>query len=70
MSELKPIKGIELLGPIPADVQKSTLFSAAVTTDSKQPQAAADLIKFLASKAAVPAIERAGMEPAGAAIGH
>jgi molybdate transport system substrate-binding protein len=63
MSELKPIKGIDIIGPIPADIQKTTVFSAAIATNAKQPAAAAALIKFLAAPAAADAIARSGMEP-------
>jgi molybdate transport system substrate-binding protein len=63
ISELKPIKGIELVGPLPPEVQLYTVFSAGILADARQPQAARALIHFLASPAAAPAIEASGMEP-------
>ena len=63
ISELKPIKGIELVGPIPSEVQKFTIFSAGVVTASKDPEDAKGLIRFLASPEAAPAIEESGLEP-------
>jgi molybdate transport system substrate-binding protein len=56
ISELKPIPGIELVGPLPDELQKITIFSAGIVTGSKQPDAAKSLITFLASPAATKAI--------------
>lgn len=66
ISELKPIAGIEIVGPLPPEVQKFTVFSAAVVAGSRQPEGARKLIEFLASPAAAPAIRDSGMEPIGA----
>jgi len=63
ISELKPIPGIELVGPLPPEAQKYTIFSAGIVTGSKEPEAARALVKFLASPAAAPAIKESGMEP-------
>jgi molybdate transport system substrate-binding protein len=63
ISELKPISGIELVGPIPDQVQKITIFSAGIVTASKAPDAAKSLITFLSSPSAIQAIISSGMEP-------
>jgi molybdate transport system substrate-binding protein len=63
ISELKPIKGIDLLGPLPPEVQKYTIFSAGVVTGCDQPREAAALIRFLASPDSAPAIIESGLEP-------
>ncbi len=63
ISELKPTPGIELVGPLPPEVQKYTVFSAGIVSGSREPEAARALIKFLASPAAAPAIGESGMEP-------
>ncbi|MEA2832272.1 MAG: molybdate transport system substrate-binding protein [Methylobacteriaceae bacterium] len=63
LSELKPVKGIDLLGPIPAEVQKVTTFTAALATSAKERAAGEALIQFLAAPEAVEAIRRSGMEP-------
>ena len=63
LSELKPVKGIDLLGPIPAEVQKVTTFTAALATSAKERAAGEALIQFLAASEAVEAIRRSGMEP-------
>jgi molybdate transport system substrate-binding protein len=67
ISELKPIKGITLVGPLPPEVQQITMFSAGIVVGSKQPEAARALIRFLASPDAAPAIKDSGMMPASAA---
>jgi molybdate transport system substrate-binding protein len=69
-SELLPVKGIRIAGPIPDETQKVTVFSAGVTTNAKAPAGARALIKFLASPAAYPAIEASGLEPFGAGKAH
>jgi molybdate transport system substrate-binding protein len=63
VSELKPIKGIDLLGPIPAEIQKVTIVSAGIATNAKEPAAAAALIRFLAAPPAAAAIIKSGLEP-------
>ncbi len=67
ISELRPIAGIELVGPLPPGLQRVTVFSAGVPTRSREPEAARALIRFLASPAAAHAIAESGMEPMGGA---
>jgi molybdate transport system substrate-binding protein len=63
ISELKPVSGIDIVGPLPDSLQKVTVFSAGVATVSKEPEAGKALIKFLASSAAKGAIINSGLEP-------
>jgi molybdate transport system substrate-binding protein len=63
ISELLPVPGVDLVGPLPAELQKITVFSAGVVTRSRAPDAATALIRFLASPTAAPAIARSGLEP-------
>ncbi len=67
ISELKPIVGITLLGPVPQPLQLDTIFSAGVIAGSTEKDVARDLIRFLASPAAATAIKNSGMDPFGAA---
>ena len=67
ISELRPIPGIDLVGPLPPGLQRVTVFSAGVLARSREPEAARALIRFLASPAAAPAIVDSGMEPMGTA---
>jgi molybdate transport system substrate-binding protein len=62
MSELLPIKEIDVVGPLPPDVQRVTVFAAGVAASSKHPDAARNYIRFLASAAASPAVARTGLE--------
>jgi molybdate transport system substrate-binding protein len=70
ISELKPVAGIEIIGPLPDELQKITVFSAGVATGSKEPEAGKALIKFLASPAARDEIIKSGMEPIAPAATH
>jgi molybdate transport system substrate-binding protein len=63
ISELKPISGIDLVGPLPDEVQKITIFSAGIVTGSKDPETAKSLITFLSSPSAAQAITASGLEP-------
>src|SRR5579859_8130528 len=63
ISELKPIAGIDIVGPLPDDLQKVTVFSAGIASVSKEPEAGRALIKFLASPAARETIVNSGLEP-------
>jgi molybdate transport system substrate-binding protein len=63
MSELKPVEGIEIIGPLPDELQKITIFSAGIASVSKEPDAGKALIKFLASPAARAEIVKSGMDP-------
>ena len=63
MSELKPVEGIDIIGPLPDDLQKITVFSAGIASVSKEPDAGKALIKFLASPAARAELVKSGMEP-------
>ncbi len=64
MSELIPIPGIDIIGPLPEEVQRVTVFSAGLATGARQPEAARELISFLSSPAVHEAIRRTGLEPA------
>lgn len=64
MSELLPVPGIDVIGPLPADVQQITVFSAGLHVAARQPDAAKALVKFLTAPAAAPVIRKKGMEPA------
>jgi molybdate transport system substrate-binding protein len=70
ISELKPVQGIDIVGPLPADLQQFTVFSAGIATVSKEPDAGKALIKFLASPDARDEIVKSGMDPIAAAATH
>jgi molybdate transport system substrate-binding protein len=61
--ELLPVKGIELVGPLSRDVEKITVFSAAVHAQAPEAAGARALIKYIASPASAPVIKKTGLEP-------
>ena len=63
ISELMSVKGADYLGPLPADVQFITVFSAGLHAAAPAPDAARALIKFLTTPDAAPVLKRHGMEP-------
>lgn len=67
ISELLPIAGIDYVGPLPAEAQRITVFSAAVATASKNPAGARAVIAALTSAEALKTLAKYQLEPAGAA---
>jgi len=63
ISELKAVAGVDIIGPLPDELQRITVFSAGIAAVSKEPEAGRALIKFLASPAAREAIVKSGMDP-------
>jgi molybdate transport system substrate-binding protein len=64
ISELRPVKGIDIVGELPPGAQRITVFAAGIPATSKQPEAARALIQWLASPAVYPTIKKTGLEPA------
>jgi len=64
LCELAPVRGIDIVGPLPPPLQKLTYFSAGITARAKNPQAALDLVNLLTSEAARAAMLEGGMQPA------
>jgi molybdate transport system substrate-binding protein len=56
--------GIDLVGPIPTELQRYIQFAAGIGAGAKEPQAGAALIKFLTAPAAASVMKAKGMEPA------
>ena len=63
ISELLPIGGIDYVGPLPAEVQRVTVFSAGVAVGAKSPEAARALIRFFMSPEGAQAMTNSGLEP-------
>lgn len=63
-SELQPVKGIDIVGLLPQEVQLDTEFSAAIVRGSRHPDEARALLRYLAALANAQAIAATGLEPA------
>jgi len=63
ISELLEVPGIDYVGPLPAEVQRVTVFSAGVTVGAKNPKAARALIEFFASPHGVDTMRKSGLDP-------
>jgi molybdate transport system substrate-binding protein len=55
--------GVELVGPLPPEIQFYTNFGGAVSATSKAPDASRDLLKFLKGPTSLRVIKAQGMEP-------
>jgi molybdate transport system substrate-binding protein len=63
ISEVLPVEGIELVGPLPAEFQSYVRFAAAVGLKAKSPEAGQALIRFLTQASAASTYTAHGMEP-------
>ena len=63
ISELMEVEGVDLVGPLPAEVQRVTVFTAAVTASSKSSGAAQALIEFLGSPRGTEVMKKSGLDP-------
>lgn len=64
LAELLHVPGIQIVGPLPPEIQITTTFSAGIGGHSQQVDAARSLLAYLASPAAAEAKQKQGMEPA------
>ena len=61
--ELMAVAGIELVGPLPAEIQLVTVSSAGIFAGTKQAEAAQSFIQFLVTPAAARVMKTKGLEP-------
>ncbi len=64
MAELAGVSGIDIVGPLPPELQSVTLFTAGIPTTSSDPEAARSLIAFLTTPEARKVISAKGLDPA------
>lgn len=62
VAELRPVAGTEVIGEMPADLQKQIPYSAAIVAKGKDAQTARALVSFLRSEAALEVLKRKGMD--------
>jgi molybdate transport system substrate-binding protein len=65
ISELLPVKGVVVVGPLPAEIQNYTVYAAGIAAGSGQRPLAQALIDLLRSDDGAAAIKSKGMEPLG-----
>jgi molybdate transport system substrate-binding protein len=63
ISELIAVEGAELLGPLPAELDKVTQFSMGVLSDGKSKEVARALLDFLRTPDAQAVIRTKGLTP-------
>jgi len=63
LSELLPVKGIELVGPLPAAMQLVTIFSAGTRAGAANAPGGRALTRFITSRDSAATLRRHGLEP-------
>jgi len=62
-SEIVPVAGVQLAGPLPGELASMTLFTGGIGADSQVAAAAKTLIEFLRGAEAAPGFKARGFEP-------
>jgi molybdate transport system substrate-binding protein len=62
ISEIIPVKGVTLVGPLPKELQKTTVYAAGVTVASAAPPASRAFVAFLARPDFKPKLAAAGLD--------
>jgi molybdate transport system substrate-binding protein len=62
IAELRPVPGIDVIGEMPADLQKQIPYSAGIAAKAKDAETARALVSFLRSEAALDVLKRKGMD--------
>jgi molybdate transport system substrate-binding protein len=63
ITQIMTTPGVELVGPIPHELQSYVRWSGGVSAKSAAPQVARDLLNFLTGETAIPVLKAQGMEP-------
>ena len=62
-SEIVPVAGAQLVGPLPGEFASMTLFTAGIGASTNAPEAAKSLIQFLKGPIAAPVFKSKGFQP-------
>jgi molybdate transport system substrate-binding protein len=62
ISEIVPVKGAVLVGPLPAEIQTTTIYAGAISASAANAEAGKALIQLIAGPASVPVLQAKGME--------
>ena len=63
ISEIMAVPGVTLVGPVPAEIQRQTVYAGAIAAASSAPDAARAFLATLAGPAAAPVLAAKGMSP-------
>src|SRR5665647_483643 len=64
ISEIVPVKGASLVGPLPKEIQNTTTYAAGLSASAKDKDAVKELIEYLLGPDAAAVLKSKGMEPA------
>ncbi len=64
LSEFVAVRGLEIVGPLPSEIQHYVIQTAAVGTAAKERNASESLVKYLMTPPAIALIKAEGLEPA------
>ena len=64
ISEIVPVKGVTLVGPLPKEIQNLTVYAAGLSASAKDKDAAGELIKYLSGPDAAAVLKSKGMDKA------
>ena len=62
-SEIVPVSGAQIVGPLPGEFATTTIFAGAVAADSRSPEAAKKFLEFLTTRDASATFKAKGFEP-------
>jgi molybdate transport system substrate-binding protein len=62
-SEIVPVSGAQLVGPLPGEFASTTIFAAGVGSGCQSPESAKGFIQFLKGQAAAPILKAMGFVP-------
>jgi len=62
-TRISDVQGVDVVGPIPAELQTRIGFAAALSASAKEAEAAKALIRFLTAPAAAATLRAKGVEP-------
>lgn len=62
--ELMAVAGVDVVGPLPREIQQTTVSSGGIFAASRQPQAAQELLEFLKTPPSAAVLKARGLEPA------
>ena len=63
LPRISDVPGVEVVGPLPADLQTHIGFAAGIGAAAREPEAARALIEFLTAPAAAPVLRAKGIDP-------